>query len=239
MEEKPKIEEKPKAEAQASAEQKPAEQIDPKRLMEVYKNSPTMFNEIIEEERKKRQKVEEKPKGPQQSAAPAGKTAKYGEAEIKLPDEVNEEMVPAYFDHWRAQGWSPEQVQKEVSFIGDLAGKAKKPVVVQETAEQKRAREDKVNVETLKQKFGADYDKKVEVARRAVLKYGTKETIAKLTASDPVTVEQFYELGKLDVEDRTPEGGLPRGGKEEKQERVSQEEYNKKRYPNSPTMKFT
>lgn len=257
------------AQSQAAGEKKEGEQqagapaglhsFTKEQLQEFYKKSPEMFVEagIVE---KKQEKKEEKPaqetkpadkKG--ESAAPTPKVAKYADKEIKLPEDVplNEQAVGTYFDHWKEVGFSPEQVQREVDFMADRARAEKKAIEEKarkaETPLERAKREDAENVAALKAdpEFGKDFDKNMEIARRAAAKYFTKDVLARMLTSDPLLIKQAWNLGKLDKEDRTAEGGQARTGEEGEQAKKEQEAKDprgpsqlRKRYSNSPGMNF-
>jgi hypothetical protein len=223
--EKPVEEQKPPQEKPPAEEQK-AKGLDgysEDELRDFYKRSPGMFKKVADEIKAEQKPVAEKPKSndPPQSAAPAGKVAKYQDKDIKLPDDVNDGAVQPYFDHWKEMGFSPEQVQREVDFMSGQAKAAQQKPRPQKTAAELASEEDARNVAALKAdpEFGKDFKGSMEIARRAYLKHGSPEMQARMTTSDPVLVKHFYELGKLDTEDRTPERGRPRTGDEKDPQR--------------------
>lgn len=213
-------------------------------LQELYKRTPQMFKDagIVIEPVKVVEPVKAvepvKPPEPIKSAAP-----KYGDVEIKLAADTpfNNEAVASYLEHAKTIGLTAQQVQGEIDFnvaqyrkqMANLPGQPKPKTLTEIDAE---------NVAILKQdpEFAKDFDKNMELARRAAVKWGEKDLIGRLTTSDPVLVKHLYKLGKADAEMPTAQGGLPRTGSEGEQtpEQVAktEEDYFSKRYPNSPSM---
>lgn len=196
------------------------------QLKELYKKSPEMFTEAgIAKKEEKAVPVQEPPKP--QGAAPL----KFGESELKLPEDVpvNRAAVEEYLAHAKEIGLSAAQVQREIDFnikkYREMTAQQKPPTPQEQDA---------ANVAALKQEFGAEYDKNIEIARKAAAKFGDPDLLALLKTSNPVLVKHFLKLGKADAEDTTPARGEARTGIEEE---VNDQETNlRARYPNSPSM---
>lgn len=206
-------------------------------LQELYKRTPQMFKEagiVVEPV-----KVVDPPKPPEpiKSAAP-----KYGDVEIKLAADVpfNKEAIDDYLTHAKTIGLSASQAQAEIDF--NVAQYRKQANPPGQPKPKTPTEIDAENVAILKQdpEFAKDFDKNMELARRAAVKFGDKDLIGRMTTSDPVLVKHLYRLGKADAETPTAQGGVPRTGSEgeqtTEQAAKTQEDYFNKRYPNSPSM---
>lgn len=254
MDPEKKVEEKAQTPVQPvtkTEEKKPEEkkvsgldQLTVEDLKDFYKKSPQMFKEAgLTQEKQEEKKEVKQPETKPQSAAPV---AKYRDVDIKLPTdvEINADAIKPHFDHWAEMGHSPEQVQKEVDFMAKTVREEKKKREEisrkQETPAELAKREDAANVGVLKAdpEFGKDFDKNMEISRRAALRHGNKDMLARMATSDPVLVKHFWDLGKLDTEDHTIRG-LPRTGDEEREKLGNDpksEPVLKKRFPNTPQM---
>lgn len=224
-------------------------------LKKLYAQSPGMFKEagIVPEPKKEEeakppeQKPPEKP--PEAPAPPTVSAApKFGDVEIKLPTDVkvNREAVDAYLAHAKDIGLSPQQVQAEIDFQTKRAREqeTKQPAKLEPpkaSAPVDLAAEDAANVSKLRAdpEFGKAYEANMDLARRAALKWGDKDTLAKLATSDPVLVKHFWKLALADAEDTT-HGSPNRNGHEsdpkEEDNDPRSESYLKRRYKNSPQM---
>ncbi len=208
------------------------------QLKEFYKRSPQMFEDAGIVAKKEEKKVEPPPEKKEEPPKPAVSAApKYGEVEIKLPDDVpvNREAVDRYLVHAKEIGLDVKQVQAEIDFQTKDAREALKR---QPPKEPTPAEVDAANVAKLKAdpEFGGSDEKfkeNMEIARRAAVKFGDKETLNRLVTSDPVWVKHFLKIGLADGEDKTPRGpnrtgieGEPEEGSDDKQTT-----YLKQRYP--------
>ena len=207
------------------------------QLRELYARTPQLFKDagiVVEPV-----KVVEPPKPPEppKSAAP-----KYGDVEIKLAEDVpiNKEGIESYLTHAKTIGLTAQQVQAEIDF--NVAQYRKQANPPGQPKPKTAAEIDAENVATLRQdpEFAKDFDKNMELARRAAVKFGDKDLIGRLTTSDPVLVKHLWKIGKADAETTTAQGGVPRTGSEGEatpaEAAKAEEEYYDKRYPNSPTM---
>lgn len=199
-------------------------------LKAFYARSPQMFKEagIVQEEAKVEKK--DPPPVPAGSAAPK---LKYGDVEIKLPEDVkvNLDAVNAHLAHAKEIGLDAKQVQAQIDFQTKLARAEKAATPKVPTPEE----EDAANVAKLKADavFGAKYDENMDIARRAAVKFGDKEVLAKLATSDPVLVRHFWKIGLADAEDKTLRAPN-RNGVEGKDAEEDQQSHLKQRY-NHPT----
>lgn len=215
------------ADAAALAAAKPVtlEGMTPERLKEIYKSSPEMFAGLIPE-------VKEAPKDapPPKSAAP-----KFGDVEIKLPEDVptNPETIAAYLVHAKEVGLSPAQVQAEI----DFQAKSYRAVMAKQ-APLTPAQQDAANVEVLKKDFGASYDANMATARGAFdkIKGRHPDLEAKLKTSDPAYVKLLLELGNADRDDSTPNTGSSRNGNETDAAEKDAEKRLQERFNNSPQL---
>lgn len=208
------------------------------QLKELYSRTPQLFKDagiVVEPV-----KVVEPPKAPE---PPKSVAPKYGDVEIKLAADVpfNAEAINDYLAHAKTIGLSATQAQAEIDF--NVAQYRKQQANPPGQPKLKTPTEiDAENVAILKQdpEFAKDFDKNMELARQAAVKFGDKDLINRMTTSDPVLVKHLYRLGKADAETPTPQGGVPRTGSEgeatPEQAAKTQEEYFNKRYPNSPSM---
>lgn len=207
------------------------------QLQELYKKTPQLFEEagIVpkKEEKPEEKKVEEPPKP--QSAAPVV----YEGTEIKLPTDVpvNAEVVKEYLAHAKEQGHTAKQVQGTIDFQTKQARDAIKREQDRVAKQPTPVEIDAANVATLKadKEFGPKYDENMELARRAALKRGDNDLLERLRTSDPVLVKFLWKIGRDDAEDST-RGPPNRNGEESKDEKQTEIEQNKRRYPNSPTL---
>jgi len=204
------------------------------QLKEFYKRSPQMFEEagLVA---KKEEKVEPPPEKKEEPPKPAVSAApKYGEVEIKLPDDVpvNREAVDAYLVNAKENGLTAQQVQSQIDLQTKLAREALKrqPPPPKEPTP---AEVDAANVATLKAKWGEKYEENMEAARRAAVKFAGTKMLGKLTTSDPDLVEHFLTLAQKDGEDTTPKAPNRTGseGQPEEGEEDPQTTHLKQRYP--------
>lgn len=224
------------------------DRLTPEDLKKLYDRSPQMFKDagIVPKEEAKPPEKKEAPKEEKKVEAPptASAAPKYGDVEIKLPTDVkvNADAVASYLAHAKEIGLSPQQVQAEIDFqtkqarAALAASQPKAPAPAPEEV-------DAANVGRLKAdpEFGKDFEANMDLARRAAVKFGDKETLAKLATSDPVLVKHFWKLAKADAEDQT-RAGPNRNGEEDKREEEDldprSETYLRRRYKNSPGMTF-
>lgn len=216
------------ADAAAALAAKPVtlEGMTAERLREIYKSSPEMFAGLVPEVKKEAPK--EAP--PLKSAAP-----KFGDVEIKLPEDVpvNKETIDAYLVHAKEVGLSATQVQAEI----DFQSKSYRAAVAKQ-APLTPAQQDAANVEILKKDFGAKYEESMATARAAFDKIKDRhpELEAKLKTSDPAYVKLLLELGNADRDDSTPNRGAPRNGTETDAAEKDEEKRLQERFNNSPQL---
>lgn len=213
------------------------EGLTKEQLKELYVRTPQLFKDagIVAEP----VKVVEPPKPPE---PPKRVNPKYGDVEIKLADDIpfNEETVKTYLEHAKTLGLTAQQAQGEIDF--NVAQYRKQANPPGQPKPKTPTEIDAENVAILKQdpEFAKDFDKNMELARRAAVKWGDPALVNRLTTSDPVLVKHLYKLGKADAETPTAQGGVPRTGSEGTQTPAeaakTEEEYFSKRYPNSPSM---
>lgn len=214
------------AAALAAAKPVTLEGMTAERLREIYKSSPEMFAGLVPEVKKE---------APQETPPPKSAAPKFGDVEIKLPEDVpvNKETIDAYLVHAKEVGLSAAQVQAEI----DFQSKSYRAAVAKQ-APLTQAQQDAANVEALKRDFGASYEANMATARGAFDKIKDRhpELEAKLKTSDPAYVKLLLELGNADRDDSTPNRGAPRNGTETDAAEKDAEKRLQERFNNSPQL---
>lgn len=201
------------------------------QLKEFYKRSPQMFEEagIVKKEEEK--KVEPPPEKKVEPPPAVSAAPKFGDVEIKLPDDVpvNRELVEKYLVNAKENGLTAKQVQAQIDFQTEAAREAikRQPTPKVPTPEEV----DTANVATLKAKWGEKYEENMEAARRAAVKFAGSKMLSKLTTSDPDLVEHFLTLADKDAEDKTLRAPNRNGNEGQPDEDADPQSHLKSRYP--------
>ncbi len=214
--------------------------MNEEQLRALYSKTPELFEKIGLKKAEEKKVEEKKPEGKEaepakpQSAAPV---VAYGGKSLKLPEDlqVDRDVLKGYLQHWNENGFSHEQVQRELDhYFGMYREQAARAAKAQPKPEEIDAK----NVAALKadKDFGKDFDKNMEIARQAAAKFGEPELLERLKTSDPVLVRHFWKIGMKDAEDTTPTGGKGRNGEEDGEAEKTHQDSLASRYPNT---KFT